>query len=154
MESVHVHIYSEKVTSLLGTSIKNRNPKSDALAKTHFSLVVSIYTYITTLNLSSLCKRKNSKRERTWEKLQCIWRRKKGKKMESCTIQKKEKKKRDKLLFIQRKNDGSFSLWESSRKLTPNLNKSNERKKERATVRGFSLMSAGDSVADIRVSGT
>jgi len=154
MESVHVHIYSEKVTSLLGTSIKNRNPKSDALAKTHFSLIVSIYTYITTLNLISLCKRKNSKRERTWEKLQCIWRRKKGKKMESCTIQKKKKKKREKLLFIQRKNEGSFSLWESSRKLTPDLNKSNEGKKERATVRGFSLMSAGDSVADIRVSGT
>jgi hypothetical protein len=74
--------------------------------------------------------------------------------MESCTIQKKKKKKREKLLFIQRKNEGSFSLWESSRKLTPDLNKSNEGKKERATVRGFSLMSAGDSVADIRVSGT
>ena len=59
--------------------------------------------------------------------------------MESRTLQKKNKKKnkkeREKLLFIQRKNEGSFSLRESSRKLTPDLNKSNERKRERATVR-------------------
>lgn len=94
---IYIYILKKWLHSVL-YSIKNRNPKSDALAKTHFSLIVSIYiyTYITTLNLSSLCKRKNSKRERTWEKLQCIWRRKKGKKMESRTLQKKTKKKKEK----------------------------------------------------------